>query len=160
MDDAGFRAFRDRAIARRAERWTARGIWRADRALEASRKDYAETFSQGRETPNQNFLDVVEASTGAVVGEAWYRARESGGKIEFWIMWISIWPEHRRKGYGAELLGLLEEEARRLGAERTLLDVWADNPGAFALYTKVGYVLSSRTLVKDVRTTGEPPVAP
>lgn len=154
MDDAGFRAFLDRAIPRRAEKWVQRGIWSPDRALEASRQEYAELFPRGRETPHHHFRDVVETASGAVVGEAWYTARESGGKVEFWIQWISIWPEHRRRGYGRELLGLLEEEARRLGAPRSILTVWMDNPGALALYAKLGYTPSNMTLTKSFGRRG------
>lgn len=150
MDDAAFEAFLQRAVPRRAERSVRRGIWLADRALEASRQDYARLFAQGRQTPNHHFVDVVETASGATVGEAWYEASESGGKVHFWIQWIAIWPEYQRRGYGRELLGLLEAEALRLGAEKTLLNVWTDNPGALALYTRVGYAPTSLTMAKAI----------
>ena len=154
MDEEGFRAFLDRAVPRRAERWVRRGLWTKEQALEASRREYAESFPQGRSTPGQFFSDAVEDTTATVVGEAWYSARALGGKVEFWIQWISIWPEFRRQGYGARLLGLLEDEARRRGADRTLLTVWTDNPSAQALYARLGYVVTNLTMAKPL-----PPVS-
>ena len=153
MDDEAFRAFLERAVPRRAERSVRRGIWLADRALETSRREYAALFAQGRQTPNHHFFDVVETASGATVGEAWYEAVESGGKVQFWIQWIAIWPEFQRRGYGRELLRLLEAEARSLGAERTILIVWTDNPGALALYTKVGYAPTNQCMTKAIDGT-------
>jgi ribosomal protein S18 acetylase RimI-like enzyme len=150
MDDTAFAAFVQRAVPRRAERWVRRGIWLPDQALETSRREYAALFAKGRQTPNHHFFDVVETSSGTTVGEAWYEAVEAGGKLQFWIQWIAIWPEFQRRGYGRELLGVLEAEARRLGAERTILSVWMDNPGALALYTKVGYATTSLCMTKAV----------
>lgn len=150
MDDSGFDAFLARAVPRRAERYVRRGVWTPEDAAEASRKEYAERFPNGRATPHQFLFDVVETEGGTVVGEAWYTARPRGGKVEFWIQWISIWPEHRRRGYGLELLRLLEEEARRHGAEKSWLDVWTDNPGALALYTRFGYAPAVLVLAKAV----------
>jgi ribosomal protein S18 acetylase RimI-like enzyme len=154
MDDASFRTFLERHIARRAERWVQRGIWRPDRALETCRREYAEMLPQGRSTPTHHFLRAVATETGSVVGEAWYRARESGGKIDFYIHWIAIEPEFRRRGYGTYLLQLIEREARRLGADRTTLTVWTDNPGAEAMYRKLGYVVTNVTMARDVGTVG------
>jgi ribosomal protein S18 acetylase RimI-like enzyme len=150
MDDDAFRAFLDRAVPRRAERWVRRGIWLPERALETSREEYGKLFSQGRQTPTHHFFDVLEEGTGTPVGEAWITAEPSGGKLHYWIQWISIWPEHRRKGYGAELLELLREDARRRGAEKTILTVWLDNPGALALYTKMGYRTENQTMARPV----------
>ena len=45
---------------------------------------------------------------------------------------------------------LLEEEARRRGADRTMLVVWADNPGARALYDRLGYVPANTMMIKPL----------
>jgi ribosomal protein S18 acetylase RimI-like enzyme len=155
MDDDSFRTFLDRHITRRAERWVRRGVWRADRAVETCRKEYEELLPQGRTTPGHHFVHAVAAETGAVVGEAWYRARESGGKIDFYIHWIGIEPEFQRRGYGTRLLQLLEDEARKLGAPRTTLSVWTDNPVAHAMYRKLGYVVLNVTMGKEVPAEAE-----
>ena len=156
MDDAGFREFLERIVPARAERWVRRGLWTADRGLATSRQEYASLFSQGRSTPGHYFANVVESTRGKIVGEAWYHAREAGGKVQFWIQWIRIWPEHRRRGYATDVLRLLEATARGMGAESLRLSVWADNPGALALYRKVGFEVARMDLVKPVAPAGEP----
>lgn len=155
VDDAGFAAFVQRAIPRRAERWTRRGLWRAENAIETSRREYAETFPQGRATPGHHIFEVID-DAGSIVGEAWYSARANGGKVDFYIQWIAIWPEHRGRGLGTALLGLLEGEARRLGADRTSLTVWEDNPAALALYTRLGYTTAHRNLIKILDDVAPP----
>ncbi len=158
MDEAAFRAFLDRAIPRRAERYVRRGLWKEDRALETSREEYARHFPLGPATPHQNLVDVVEEPSGARVGEVWYEAREAGGKVDFCIEWLFIEPEYRRRGYATEVLRLLEDEARRRGAEWTRLMVWMDNPGARQLYVRLGYETQVMGMAKPLPRG--PPTAP
>jgi ribosomal protein S18 acetylase RimI-like enzyme len=150
MTDEEFHRFVERRISVRAARWVARGLWAEDRALETARQGYAEQFPQGRETPHHRFCHLVDDAGETRVGEAWFWAVEEGGKVQFWINWLEVDPAHRRRGYATEALRLLEEEARRLGADRTLLVVWADNPGARALYERLGYVPSNTTMQKPL----------
>jgi ribosomal protein S18 acetylase RimI-like enzyme len=91
------------------------------------------------------------------VGEVWYTAANEGGRMQFWVEWIWIEPEHRRRGYALQAFLLLEEEARRLGAPRCGLDVWVDNPAAIALYKKLGYVSVSMSMVKALDPPGAHP---
>jgi ribosomal protein S18 acetylase RimI-like enzyme len=150
MDDDGFRLFLERAIPRRAERWTNRGIWTRERAIEASRQAYAETFPQGRATPHQFFLHVVDGRSGRTVGEVWFESREGGGKVDFHIQWLGIEPEFRGQGFGTETLRLLEQEARHRGADATRLEVWLDNPDALRLYSRLGYETQVICMAKPV----------
>jgi len=150
MTDEQFRRFFERAVVRRAARWAARGIWAEDRALAAARAEYDELFPQGRSTPHHHFCHLVDDDGSALLGEVWYHAQEKGGKLQFWIQWIEVDPERRRRGYATAALRLLEEEARRRGAERTHLVVWADNPGARALYDRLGYVPANTMMIKPL----------
>ena len=45
----------------------------------------------------------------------------------------------RGMGIGTALMLALEEESRRLGANRLFLSVWSANPSAIHVYEKVGY---------------------
>ena len=46
-----------------------------------------------------------------------------------------------KKGYGFQSLSLLEEEARKLGIEKLVLEVRTDNTSAVSLYKKFGFNL-------------------
>lgn len=52
---------------------------------------------------------------------------------------ITINEACRRRGYGRRALELFEAKSREMGLERIDLHVYRDNPGAIALYEKLGY---------------------
>ena len=148
MSDADFRDSVQRSVARHAADYVRRGLWAEEGSLEVSKKVFAELLPQGHETPNRHFATVVDQEAGQRVGETWYLVHPRAGKVQFWIDWIWIDPDHRRKGYAVAALRLLEEEARRRGADRVGLSVWFDNPGAIALYQKLGYAPASMWMMK------------
>lgn len=150
MSEADFRDSTQRSISRHAADYVRRGLWAEEGSLEVSEKMFAELLPQGRETPNRHFANVVDRETGQRVGETWYLVQPQAGKVRFWIDWIWVDPDHRRKGYAMATLLVLEEEARRRGAERVGLSVWFDNPGAIALYQKLGYAPASMWMMKSL----------
>lgn len=150
MSEEQFQDSLARSIARHATDRARRGLWSEDRGLEASRAEFAEFLPKGRATPHRHFCTLVDVPTGARVGETWYTAEEQGGKVQFWIDWLWIDPPHRRTGRATDALRQLEAEARRLGADRTGLTVWTDNPGAMELYRKAGYTPSNLQMTKPV----------
>jgi len=150
MTEADFGPFLEHAIPRRAARMVARGIWTEGHAVEASREFYLRSLPQGVATPDHHLCHIVAEPEGLRVGEVWYTARREGGSVQFWIEWIWIEPDHRRRGYATETLHWLEQEARRRGATRCGLVVWLNNPEAIALYRKVGYSAASMIMVKPL----------
>jgi ribosomal protein S18 acetylase RimI-like enzyme len=151
MDDDQFRTLLERSIPRRAEKWVERGIWAKEPSLEAARTQYAHRLAQGRSTPSNQFCALVDQATGERVGVVWYSARTEGGKLQFWVEWLEVDPVCRRRGYATHVLGLLENEAVARGADRIGLNVWMDNPGAIALYTKLGFSPSRMVMTKELR---------
>ena len=55
------------------------------------------------------------------------------------IQTVTVAPRARRQGLARTLLQQLIDEARRRGAEELFLEVRADNEGAQALYTELGF---------------------
>ena len=115
MSDADFRDSVQRSVTRHAADYVRRGLWAEAGSLEVSKKEFAELLPQGRETLNRYFATGVDQKTGQRVGETWYLVQPRAGKVRYWIDWIWIDPNHRRKGYAVATLQLLEEEARRRG---------------------------------------------
>lgn len=150
MDDPQFAVFLERAIPRRAERYVRRGVWAEEEALAASRALYARALPNGRRTEGQNFCRLVQAPGGTPVGEVWYSVQPEGGRVLFWVEWIWIEPEHRRRGLATEAFRELVAEAKRQGASRVGLDVWFDNPGAIELYRKLGFAPARMSMILSV----------
>ena len=139
MDEAEFQASLERGIRRHAEDGVGRGSWSEQVALEASWDEFAQLLPQGRETSNRHFVLVIDAEHDRKVGEAWYLCKQEVGRVNFWVDWLWIEPEARRKGYATSVLRLLEIEASAAGADRIGLGVVADNAAAMALYSKLGF---------------------
>ena len=150
MDETGYKEFLARGIPRLAEMTVRRGLWSRQGALEASQEVYAALLPQGLATPHFRLRVLVDGSSNTQVGEVMYKVEERGGKVEFSIEWIWVDPARRRQGYATQALLMLEDEARRVGADRTRLFVWMDNPEAIALYSKLGYSTISMGMSKSL----------
>jgi ribosomal protein S18 acetylase RimI-like enzyme len=150
MTQAEFDESLARGISRYAEERAQQGFWTEAEATEASRAEFAELLPRGRETRDRYFAKAVEEPSGVVVGETWYQATRQGGKPQFWVTWIWVEPEHRRRGHAREMLRLLEEEAARRGGDRLGLFVSADNRPALALYGQVGFVPTHLRMAKPL----------
>jgi ribosomal protein S18 acetylase RimI-like enzyme len=148
MEEEDYQRSLERGIPFYANQLVERGLCQKDRALEVSQSDFEQLLPQGLRTPHRHLCNVVDDMTGDHVGEAWYTARDRGGTVEFWIDWIWIEPTYRRRGFATAALRHLEDEARKVGADRTGLSVWLDNPSAVALYAKLGYVISNVRMTK------------
>lgn len=58
---------------------------------------------------------------------------------EYYVSNIAVYPEFRGMGLGKRLIFEAEQEAKKSGAERMILDVEKDNIRAVAFYKKMGY---------------------
>ena len=58
---------------------------------------------------------------------------------------IAVYPESRCLGCGATLLTAVEEEARRAGSKRMVLDVESDHDRAIRFYERLGYAAESKS---------------
>ena len=67
------------------------------------------------------------------------------GLNEYYVSNIAVYPEYRGLGLGTELLMRGEDEAKRAGAERIVLDVEANNQDAIRLYSKIGYTPAGKS---------------
>jgi ribosomal protein S18 acetylase RimI-like enzyme len=137
MSEAAFEAY----VAQAAEEYAAEhvrgGRWTDEEAPAAARAEYDRLLPQGTATADHYLRHVVDDESGETVGLIWYwheRARD-----RLFLYDISIAEAQRRKGYAAQALAQLEEEARKLGAEEIGLHVFGHNTAAWALYAKMGY---------------------
>ncbi len=150
MDAARFASFLEESIVRYAEENVRTGRWETAHAVESSRTEHARLLPQGLATPHEYLRTIVAGDPGERVGDLWYSHRSEGGPRQVWIFWIGIDPAHRRRGYAAEALAIVEAEARRLGSTRVGLHVFAFNAGARALYERLGYAATNLVMWKEL----------
>jgi len=144
-------AYLDRSVPEYAADHVRSGRWRPEDAVERSRAEHQQLLPKGVDTPDQYLRTVVDPDVGERVGEVWYALQRQDGSPQLFVYWIGIAERHRRKGYASAVLLQVEDEARRLGAARVVLHVFADNVGARALYETLGYSTTNLLMAKSVR---------
>jgi N-acetylglutamate synthase-like GNAT family acetyltransferase len=75
------------------------------------------------------------------------------GAVELWR--LAVLPAHRRKGYGRMLVDHVVAEARRLGARRVTLGLWATDPQLRRWYERRGF----RKTITETKTCPDLPLA-
>lgn len=72
------------------------------------------------------------------------------GDRHSYVLVLYVVPEHRRRGIATALLNKAQEWAKARGDRQIGLQVFADNPGAIALYKKFGFQTHSFWLTKGL----------
>jgi ribosomal protein S18 acetylase RimI-like enzyme len=119
-------------------------------ALKNASVQFSQLVQSGASTPGQYFFDVIEAATEKVVGFLWLSIQNRFGRKVASINDISINESDRGKGFGKELMKLVENEARQLGATRVRLHVFNHNEVAKKLYLAMGFVPTNIDMRKDL----------
>jgi len=72
-------------------------------------------------------------------------------KSECYLSNIAVYPEFRGLGLGRKLLEVIEEEARKTGNKRIVLDVEIDNKKAISLYESFGYKIEKKWSILKIK---------
>lgn len=148
MSDAAFAAFLGQAIAAYAAEHVRGGRWTAEEAPAEARAEYHRLLPQGMQTPDHYLRQIVDDESGERVGLIWYWHDRRRDRL--FLYDVEIDKDHRRRGYAAQALRKLEDEARSLGAEHIGLHVFGHNLAARQLYEKLGYEITNINMRKRV----------
>ncbi len=138
MTETEFAIFIERLNREYAADKVAAGSWPADDALRLADESTRALLPDGLATPDQVLRTIID-DAGQAVGSLWYAIRREGGQAEAFLYEFIVFEAFRRRGYGEAALRLYHAEVRALGIDRVGLHVFGHNPGAQALYQKVGY---------------------
>jgi len=146
MTQSEFDSYLESSIPEYAADKVRAGNWTEAESLERSRKGYADLLPQELATPNQHLFSVKDSQSDEQLGWFWLAVEKDNA----FIYDIVINEEHRRKGYGTQVMRAAEDEARRLGCHKIELHVFAFNKEAFALYQKLGYGVTNINMSKAI----------
>jgi ribosomal protein S18 acetylase RimI-like enzyme len=124
------------------------GYWSEEESLEKSRQQNTSLLPQGLQTPNHYFYLLYDNEQ--KVGMIWLKVDLQRPVKGGFIFDVRIDEEFRGKGYGKQIMSLIEEKARELGIQRMGLHVFAYNKIAKSLYESIGYEVSSMNMLKDL----------
>jgi ribosomal protein S18 acetylase RimI-like enzyme len=148
-----FDAYREAAIVGYAEDNIASGRWPRDGALEQSRANFESLLPQGLATPDNYLFEIKAADGGPTVGTLWFAVEERHGIRAAYVYDVEISAAHRRQGHATRAFDALESRVTALGLSSIGLHVFGHNPGAQALYAKLGYVVTGINMVKRLGRT-------
>jgi len=119
-------------------------------ALKKAKADYAQLLPKGIASPGHHLYAITRAEDGKPIGMAWFELKQRHGKRKAFIFDFAIDKAQRGKGFGAQAMSAIEQQARVLGAVVVELHVFGENLPARALYEKCGYRYTSMRMSKDL----------
>jgi len=147
MTPSEFDAFMSDEVEGFAQELVAAGA-DVEAARERSRTLMDELVPAGLESPGMEFHAARVGNE--TVGGLWL----STAQTMAFVYNIEVRPEHRRRGYGAAIMNAAARHCRDHGHPYLGLNVFAHNPGARALYDKLGYRVSHDYHALDVPDAG------
>lgn len=155
MEPAEFHAYAEHLSRDYAASRVASGEW-PERGAEARAAEHLRNLlPQGPATPGHHLSRILDPSDGTHVGYLWYQVQSYRGGIELFVLDIEIFAPYRRRGLARGAIDELVEAARREGAGRLRLHVFADNLGARKLYGSYGFEETDVWVAKAVSPEGQ-----
>ena len=148
MSADAFAHYLDDAVAGYAKDNVASGRWPEEGALLRSQIDFKNLLPQGLETPDNYLFEIKTAAAGPTVGCIWFAVVEKNGLFSAFVYDVEVKQEFQRQGHAKAAFEALEPFVRKLGLTRIGLHVFAQNPGAQALYRKLGYDVTGVNMQK------------
>ena len=106
-----------------------------------ARHQHARLLPEGHRTTGHRFLRIVSTDSDEPVGGVWFWI-DVENKQGF-LYNITVFPQHRRRGFASDALVLVEEMVGSAGCTALGLNVFSSNDGAIALYRKLGFSAAS-----------------
>ena len=126
------------------------GRWSLAESIEKSKEAHALLLPQGLQTPDQFFVRLQDADSGADVGALWWAESDQAGRRQAYIYNIEIEVPARRRGYARAAFHALEHVARERGVHHLSLHVFGHNHEARRLYDELGFEPTSITMRKNL----------
>ncbi len=124
------------------------GYWDESEALEKSRQQIELLLPQGLQTKEHYMYTLVDEEQ--AVGMIWLRAQLERAVKSGFIFDVIVDEKFRGRGYGRQVMTLIEEKAHEIGLQSIGLHVFAYNKVAKNLYESMGYEISSLNMIKKL----------
>ncbi len=119
-----------------------------DEARDDADTEFATLLSQGRNTPGYAFDLVLNEESSEPIGCVWWSMNPQ--KKRGFLITVYVLEAHRGRGFGRAIIKHVDDALRGLGATHIVLNVFARNTVARALYEKDGYAVTNMFMVKQL----------
>ena len=151
MSESEFRAFVAESVASYAVDKIESGQWSREESAALAQKSFDDLLPQGLATPD-HYLFTIRDDRSETVGNLWFAVQARARNRIAYVYNVSVVPAHQRRGHASRAFRALEQEARQLGLAGVALHVFGHNPGAQALYAKLGYRPTNINMYKPLET--------
>ncbi len=149
MTAAFFPQYAEESAAAYAQDNVDAGRTPAQGALERAQAELAALLPQGVNTPDNHLFEIHDGA-GNRVGIIWFAATEKHGVRSAYVYDVLVYPKCQRLGHARRAFQAIEPLARAQGLQSIGLHVFGHNPGAQALYAKLGYGVTGLNMLKQL----------
>lgn len=149
MSEAEFKLYEAQAISEYADNKKQAENLTPEAALKLAQDSYGELIPNGIHSKGHFFYSIILEEKS--IGMIWLADQKTSAYIYDFL----IDDKFRGKGYGKASLAWLETEVLKLGFNSIKLHVFEHNHYARALYEKVGYFTTGRSMIKNLDVPGE-----
>lgn len=144
MSAAEFEAYLDAMLPEYARDGARAMGWEVAKAREKAQAQLAGILPDGVATKGHHMAHIE--ADGERVGVLWFHEQLDEAPPRVFLYDIRIAAAQRGRGLGTKVMRMLDDEARRLGAEEVILSVFEHNTGAIRLYERLGFHAHERGL--------------
>ncbi|MGZ3771140.1 MAG: GNAT family N-acetyltransferase [Bdellovibrio sp.] len=131
-----------------ADKMKANGFTQEE-AEQIARDDFNRLLPDGYNSKD-NFLYSAKDEKENILGFIWFCIRGAEGNKRAFICDVVIEEQYRGKGYGKQMMLLMEQEAKKKGSNRIGLHVFGFNETAIRLYQSLGYATTDLVMEKNL----------
>lgn len=151
MSDELFVSYIKEAVAHFSKEYVIAGICAERDAVAMCRLTYEKSLPQGVSTPNNYLYEIRKVDDQVPIGMAWLAVWINSGKRSAFVCDVFIRPDWRSRGYGTQVMRLLEEKVREFKdvSEIGLHVLW-QNQAAQSVYKKMGFKPTGINMIKHL----------
>jgi len=145
-----FEYFLENSIKNYADEKVKAGNWKQEEALDKAKDDFNKLLPNGMETEENILYSIKSEDENA--GWLWLgRKKENDGNLSMFIFDLMLFEQYRGKGFGKEVMNLIDKEALKYNCIKVGLHVFGHNIVARKLYQNTGYIEKNVFMEKKLK---------
>lgn len=150
MSKTQFDSHLSETIRHYAEELIETGFWSKDAAHNKAEAETLAATKNGFDDSNMHWFLIEHTEIKQTIGYMWFTVMEQYGHTFAFISDIEIRTEFRRQGFAKDTFKALEQTLQALDVYDIRLHVFRQNNAAQALYTQLGFEVTSTHMRKTI----------
>ncbi|MDN5303176.1 MAG: hypothetical protein PWP46_55 [Fusobacteriaceae bacterium] len=144
MSEEDFQIIKGKMIADYSKSKVTIGVWAEEEALELAKETFNTLLKNGLATKKHYFYNIYKNDE--KIGYTWNAIPDR----EMFIYNVEVFEKYKDMEYEDEIMKKIEENAKKLGANRITVHLFGNSIELLKMYQKMGYQLTDITICKKV----------